>query len=144
MSLASTPGNSLIRLHATSRHLVATRGYPTVHPTSPSISTSKMTPPSNHRAPWRSILDAHLEQTPGYEFTIATVGQDAHGRTVPLRAALLLGAAQLAGSQLATGKSTDCPGCLGCNMIYQQDIRSHAGIRAWSGIRTRLIVFNGL
>lgn len=65
-------------------------------------------------------------------------------RAAPMRAALLLGAAQLAGSQLATGKSTDCPGCLGCNMIYQQDIRSHAGIRAWSGIRTRLIVFNGL
>lgn len=42
-----------------------------------------MIPPSNHRAPWRSILDAHLEQTAGYEFNIATVGRDAHGRPVP-------------------------------------------------------------
>jgi pyridoxamine 5'-phosphate oxidase len=39
--------------------------------------------PSNHRAPWRNSLDSHLEQTPGYEFTIATVGHDTQGRVVP-------------------------------------------------------------
>lgn len=41
--------------------------------------------PSNNlqRAPWRDILASHLQQTPGYEFTIATVAYDAQKRPVP-------------------------------------------------------------
>jgi len=35
------------------------------------------------RAPWRDLLDSHLKQTPGYEFTIATIGYDAKQRPVP-------------------------------------------------------------
>jgi pyridoxamine 5'-phosphate oxidase len=35
------------------------------------------------RAPWRDRLDSHLKQTPGYEFTIATIGYDAQQRPVP-------------------------------------------------------------
>ncbi|RAK86394.1 hypothetical protein BO79DRAFT_271166 [Aspergillus costaricaensis CBS 115574] len=35
------------------------------------------------RAPWRDILDVHLHQTPGYEFTIATVGRNEKGQAVP-------------------------------------------------------------
>jgi len=35
------------------------------------------------RAPWREILDYHLRQTPGYEFTIATIGINQQGRAVP-------------------------------------------------------------
>lgn len=35
------------------------------------------------RAPWRDLLDSQLEQTPGYEFTIATIGYDSQQRPVP-------------------------------------------------------------
>ncbi|KAF4765315.1 hypothetical protein HAV15_003791 [Penicillium sp. str.  len=44
-----------------------------------------MSTPSENRqpAPWRDILDSHLEQTPGYEFTIATIGYNAQQRPVP-------------------------------------------------------------
>lgn len=35
------------------------------------------------KAPWRDQLSSHLQQTPGYEFTVATVGHDAKGRVVP-------------------------------------------------------------
>lgn len=38
---------------------------------------------SKDRAPWRNLLDLHLEQTKDYEFTIATVGYDAQERLVP-------------------------------------------------------------
>ncbi|KAJ5401502.1 uncharacterized protein N7487_007398 [Penicillium crustosum] len=34
-------------------------------------------------APWRDILSSHLEQTPGYKFTIATIGYNAQQRPVP-------------------------------------------------------------
>ncbi|KAJ5782244.1 hypothetical protein N7457_004018 [Penicillium paradoxum] len=44
------------------------------------MSKSSENPPG---APWRDILDSHLKQTPGYEFTIATVGYDAQQRPVP-------------------------------------------------------------
>jgi hypothetical protein len=40
-------------------------------------------PATSQRAPWRDILDSHLQQTQGYEFTIATIGYDAHKRPVP-------------------------------------------------------------
>ncbi|KAJ6098753.1 hypothetical protein N7467_000288 [Penicillium canescens] len=40
-------------------------------------------PATSQRAPWRDILDSHLQQTPGYEFTIATIGYDARNRPVP-------------------------------------------------------------
>ncbi|KAJ6108799.1 FMN-binding split barrel-related protein [Penicillium capsulatum] len=33
--------------------------------------------------PWRDLLTSHLNQTPGYDFTIATVGYDPQGRPVP-------------------------------------------------------------
>lgn len=42
-----------------------------------------MTTSSQSRAPWRNLLTSHLDQTPGCEFSIATVGQDTHGRFVP-------------------------------------------------------------
>ncbi|CAG8232919.1 unnamed protein product [Penicillium salamii] len=35
------------------------------------------------RAPWRDLLDSQLKQTPGYEFTIATIGYDSQQRPVP-------------------------------------------------------------
>ncbi|KAJ5098276.1 hypothetical protein N7532_005277 [Penicillium argentinense] len=38
---------------------------------------------SNVRAPWRDLLASHMAQTPGYEFTVATVGQDENKRPVP-------------------------------------------------------------
>ncbi|KAJ5757790.1 uncharacterized protein N7511_006484 [Penicillium nucicola] len=38
---------------------------------------------SSQRAPWRDVLDSHLQQTPGYEFTVATIGYDARNRSVP-------------------------------------------------------------
>lgn len=42
------------------------------------------TPSENpQRAPWRDILHSHLEQTPGYEFTIATIGYNAQQHPVP-------------------------------------------------------------
>jgi hypothetical protein len=37
----------------------------------------------SQRAPWRDLLDSHLKQTPGYEFTIATIGYDDQQRPVP-------------------------------------------------------------
>lgn len=40
-------------------------------------------PATSQRAPWRDILDSHLQQTQGYEFTIATIGYDARKRPVP-------------------------------------------------------------
>ncbi|KAJ5159835.1 uncharacterized protein N7482_006839 [Penicillium canariense] len=40
-------------------------------------------PPSNHRAPWRDLLDSHLEKTPDDYFTIATVSHDTLGLPVP-------------------------------------------------------------
>jgi pyridoxamine 5'-phosphate oxidase len=47
-------------------------------------TTSKMAMSlSTQRAPWRDILDSHLKQTSGYDFTIATVGLDSQGRFVP-------------------------------------------------------------
>lgn len=82
---ACNPRNSLKRLHTISHHLVSTSVYSANRPASASIqTTSKMTlSPSTQRAPWRDILDSHLEKTPGYEMTIATVGHDAQGRFVP-------------------------------------------------------------
>jgi hypothetical protein len=42
------------------------------------------TPSKNsQRAPWRDLLDSHLKQTPGYEFTVATIGYNAQQRPVP-------------------------------------------------------------
>lgn len=38
---------------------------------------------NSRRAPWRDLLDSHLKQTPGYEFTIATIGYDSQQRPVP-------------------------------------------------------------
>lgn len=35
------------------------------------------------KAPWRDQLGSHLQQTPDYEFTVATVGHDSKGRAVP-------------------------------------------------------------
>lgn len=40
-------------------------------------------PISQSRAPWRNMLDSHLEKTKGYDFTIATVGYDSQERPVP-------------------------------------------------------------
>ncbi|CAG7939039.1 unnamed protein product [Penicillium nalgiovense] len=52
-----------------------------------SLSTKAVTmgtPSENpQRAPWRDILHSHLEQTPGYEFTIATIGYNAQQHPVP-------------------------------------------------------------
>lgn len=51
-----------------------------------SLSTkaaTMITPSENPRAPWRDLLDSHLEQTPGYEFTVATIGYNAQQRPVP-------------------------------------------------------------
>ncbi|KAJ5496412.1 hypothetical protein N7463_008399 [Penicillium fimorum] len=44
-----------------------------------------MNTPSNNsqRAPWRDLLDSQLKQTPGYEFTVATIGYDAQQCPVP-------------------------------------------------------------
>lgn len=58
---------------------------------SPSGSLSLLTKPATmskpsenpQRAPWRDLLGSHLKQTPGYEFTIATIGYDAQRRPVP-------------------------------------------------------------
>ncbi|KAJ5587201.1 FMN-binding split barrel-related protein, partial [Penicillium hispanicum] len=44
---------------------------------------STMTAPQAPRAPWRDLLDSHLQQTPDYVFNIATVGLDSEGRPVP-------------------------------------------------------------
>ncbi|KAJ5355834.1 hypothetical protein N7517_010443 [Penicillium concentricum] len=56
-------------------------------PSSLSLSTKAgtMSTPSKNpqRAPWRDLLDSQLKQTPGYEFTIATIGYDAQQRPVP-------------------------------------------------------------
>lgn len=51
----------------------------------PSFRTAKMGSLSENptRAPWRDLLDSQLEQTPGYEFTIATIGYDSQQRPVP-------------------------------------------------------------
>lgn len=38
---------------------------------------------NSRRAPWRDLLDSQLKQTPGYEFTIATIGYDSQQRPVP-------------------------------------------------------------
>lgn len=38
---------------------------------------------SKNRAPWRKLLESHLEQTKSYDFTIATVGYDSKGNPVP-------------------------------------------------------------
>lgn len=38
---------------------------------------------SKSRAPWRDLLESHMNQTPGYEFSIATIGQDKYERPVP-------------------------------------------------------------
>ncbi|KAF9244406.1 hypothetical protein LCP9604111_7359 [Penicillium roqueforti] len=35
------------------------------------------------RAPWRDLLGSHIEQTPGCEFTIATIGYNAQQHPVP-------------------------------------------------------------
>lgn len=35
------------------------------------------------RAPWRDLLTSHLNKTPSYDFTIATVAHDAQNRPVP-------------------------------------------------------------
>ncbi|KAJ5900931.1 uncharacterized protein N7473_005001 [Penicillium subrubescens] len=40
-------------------------------------------PISKSRAPWRNMLESHLEKTKGYDFTIATVGYDSQERPVP-------------------------------------------------------------
>lgn len=48
------------------------------------IATTMSTPSKNRQpAPWRDILNSHLEQTPGYEFTIATIGYNAQHHPVP-------------------------------------------------------------
>lgn len=38
---------------------------------------------SKTRAPWRNLINSHLNKTEGYEFTIATVDYDSHGNPVP-------------------------------------------------------------
>ena len=38
---------------------------------------------NSQRAPWRDLLDSQLKQTPGYEFTVATIGYDSQQRPVP-------------------------------------------------------------
>lgn len=40
-------------------------------------------PISQTRAPWRNLIDSHLEKTKGYDFTIATVGYDSKENLVP-------------------------------------------------------------
>lgn len=40
-------------------------------------------PISQTRAPWRNLIDSHLEKTKGYEFTVATVGYDSKKNPVP-------------------------------------------------------------
>ncbi|KAJ5754932.1 hypothetical protein N7533_004475, partial [Penicillium manginii] len=48
------------------------------------ISTPlKMTTTDKSPAPWRDLLKSHMDQTPGYEFTIATVGFDENQRPIP-------------------------------------------------------------
>src|SRR4051794_36916484 len=47
------------------------------------VSAVNTSPATSQRAPWRDILDSHLQQTQGYEFTIATIGYDARNRPVP-------------------------------------------------------------
>lgn len=53
--------------------------------TASSLSTGAvaMSKRSEKPAPWRDLLDSHLKQTSGYEFTIATVGYGAQQRPVP-------------------------------------------------------------
>ncbi|KAJ5279260.1 hypothetical protein N7478_004632 [Penicillium angulare] len=46
-------------------------------------TTSQMAQPRNAQAPWRDTLASHLKQTPGYEFSIATVTYDSNGQAVP-------------------------------------------------------------
>ncbi|KAJ6185618.1 hypothetical protein N7519_006919 [Penicillium mononematosum] len=50
-----------------------------------SFLSAKITMSSNNppRAPWRELLDFQLRQTPGYEFTIATVEQSEEGKYFP-------------------------------------------------------------
>lgn len=60
------------------------RSSPAIRLASPFFSPfSTMSSPSVPRAPWRDLLTSHLDQTPGYEFMIATVGYDAQNRPVP-------------------------------------------------------------
>lgn len=48
------------------------------------MSTSlTMATADNAPAPWRDLLKSHMDQTPGYEFTIATVGFDENQRPIP-------------------------------------------------------------
>jgi hypothetical protein len=42
-----------------------------------------MTTTDKSPAPWRDLLKSHMDQTPGYEFTIATVGFDENQRPIP-------------------------------------------------------------
>ncbi|KAJ5746216.1 hypothetical protein N7520_011398 [Penicillium odoratum] len=42
-----------------------------------------MPQPRDTPAPWRDILASHLQQTPGYEFSLGTVEYDSQGRAVP-------------------------------------------------------------
>ncbi|CAI7625796.1 unnamed protein product [Penicillium crustosum] len=70
------------------RRLGAIKAYSGSFPNSSlSLSTkaATMSTPSENLqpAPWRDILSSHLEQTPGYEFTIATIGYNAQQRPVP-------------------------------------------------------------
>lgn len=72
----------LFRIHKTCCHhrFCATNTQTTQAPsTRPTMSLSI----SKNRAPWRKLLESHLEQTKSYDFTIATVGYDSKGNPVP-------------------------------------------------------------
>lgn len=52
-------------------------------PASLSAMSTMAATPNPPGAPWRDILDSHFQQTPDYDFNIATVGLDSQGRPVP-------------------------------------------------------------
>lgn len=79
--------NAVDSLYLASRRLLAFRAQlpskPCTAVRSISAASKMPLPPSDHRAPWRDLLDSHFSQAPDYDFAVATVGYDPQGRPVP-------------------------------------------------------------
>ncbi|KAF3384655.1 hypothetical protein F1880_002755 [Penicillium rolfsii] len=80
----NTRSISFIFLHAP-KTCCRRRSHATNDLTSQALSThnTMSLPISQSRAPWRNMLNAHLEKNKGYDFTIATVAYDSQKRPVP-------------------------------------------------------------
>jgi hypothetical protein len=80
---------SLNRLQTISGQLGTNKPYsslearPQIQATQHISTPIKMTTTDKSPAPWRDLLKSHMDQTPGYEFTIATVGFDENQRPIP-------------------------------------------------------------